>query len=494
MKTSADELINDGPQLEVPASAFFMLVITVFIDNLAATISSPVMPYYAQQFKISTAQIGYLFSAWSFSATVFAPVLTQWSDKIGRRPIIIMSLVGAGIANLMQSSALGFGSWGYSVFLFGRLFSGMWASVMATCNVYIADVCPEEFRASYVAKLTTVPAIAMLFGPGIGGGLSKLSPNYPILVDGVVTLFAAILVACYLPETPAFLRARRSHSTLNVASGKDQDNGVVPFSVHLLGVTQFLNGIAFSCIVSCSPLMMMERLDFDGLRVGFVTTAGSLSMIAVSVWAIPWAAGRVDSTHRIMAGLAGSAVGMLMLSVSYSACSVVCGTIIVFGAMAMRSASMTEMVGGFTDQSNRGKIFGLSQVYANVGRTVGPILATNMADRYGIGSAFVLGSTLTAVSAVFVILAARALKPKEQSIARRGSQYGEDWKDEVGSAADVEALGKHMAVLLARKHYKWVSNRDQVFRYLDQMIPELEIKDREVYKQAMDKMFQSKFA
>ncbi len=81
----------------------------MLIDALAGSLSKPVMPYYAMSFNVSTQNIGYSYGVWSFSTTVFAPFLTRLADKIGRRPVLIMSSVGAGTANLIQGSAMWFG-------------------------------------------------------------------------------------------------------------------------------------------------------------------------------------------------------------------------------------------------------------------------------------------------------------------------------------------------------------------------------------------------
>ena len=84
--------------------------------------------------------------------------------------------------------------------LFARGFSGIWAAVGSTCNVYLTDVASPEAFKTYSSKLSVVPGAAMLFGPTIGGGLSTFGLNVPIIFDGTVTLIAAGLVWIYLPE------------------------------------------------------------------------------------------------------------------------------------------------------------------------------------------------------------------------------------------------------------------------------------------------------
>lgn len=192
-------------ELEVPERAVYMVFLTVFMDILAATISTPVMPFYAARFGADTLQIGYLFAAWSFCSTVFAPLLGAAADRFGRRPILLAALIGAGCANVCQGlsvytidglsfdledgtigrtvgaddSTTGSGATdgshvrgvirllpalgpalGFYVFGFCRAFSGVFAAIGTVTNVYMADVIPKPLLGQYMAKMSVVGPLA----------------------------------------------------------------------------------------------------------------------------------------------------------------------------------------------------------------------------------------------------------------------------------------------------------------------------------------------
>ena len=113
-------LVDKPDSLEVPESMIYFVYMTLFIDTMAASISTPVMPYYAESFNVPVSWIGYLYATWSFSATVFAPMLGAMSDKWGRKRVIVMCLWGAGISNVIQGIAIFCGDFSFWVFLFGR--------------------------------------------------------------------------------------------------------------------------------------------------------------------------------------------------------------------------------------------------------------------------------------------------------------------------------------------------------------------------------------
>merc|ERR1719353_2081626 len=177
----------------------YFVYVVMFVDTLSSCISTPVVPFYVQSFGVPTAYIGYIYAAWSFSAAVFAPMLSSMADTWGRKRVLVACLVGAGIANVIQGLAIYCGSYGFWIFLFGRAFSGMWASVGATCNVYVSDVASGPLREKYLTQMAMTGPFALMLGPGLGGALATaFGNNMPVLIDGIITLFTATLVSQYL--------------------------------------------------------------------------------------------------------------------------------------------------------------------------------------------------------------------------------------------------------------------------------------------------------
>mmetsp|Transcript_56564 Transcript_56564/g.132695 ORF Transcript_56564/g.132695 Transcript_56564/m.132695 type:complete len:508 (+) Transcript_56564:76-1599(+) len=483
---------EDSPQIDVPGVAILMVCVTMFIDTLAGSISTPVMPYYAKAFDVSTANIGWLYGLWSFSSTVFAPWLTRLADRIGRRPVLIMSLVGAGTANIIQGVALMAGkNLGFKIFLFGRFFSGIWAAVGATCNVYITDVVPEEIRAPYIARISTVPLIAMLFGPGLGGGLAKLGLNIPVMIDGAITLFSAGLVSYYLPETPSYIRSKMC-SEAHAGEGGSKSSGSgkattpVPSVVYILGFGQFLGGIGFSTMLSSYAVFMLARFDFDTLRVGFSFMAGSIVMMMVNVWGVPFCKKHFSIAKSIVLGGLINSFGFFMFAHNDELWLCLFFFIMSMGGNALRGANSTAYLGSFSDSSNRGAVFGVSQMMMNAGRVVGPIVATHLADWYGVGVPFYLAGSMSGFSALLVLWvdSVASLPPKELSepmLKKQATSFGSDWKDEHGTHKEVEDLGNFVADLLSKRHYQWVSKKAEVEALLDKLLPELQTTDRDSY-------------
>lgn len=477
--------LDSEPRLEVPETAVHMVYLTIFLDTLAASISTPMMPYYAKSFGVSVSMIGWLYAAWSFSSTVFAPQLGVLADKWGRRPVLLMSLCGAGVANLIQGFAPNF-----YVFLFGRCFSGVWAAVGATCNIYITDVAPEPILPGYLSKMAAVPMFAIMFGPGLGGGLAKFGLNVPIVVDGVVTLFSCLVVSQYLPETPAFKRMTCRSECKSSGKPAAQIAAVpVPRIINLLGFANFLSGISFSSFLSAFAIFMQARHGFDTLHVGFSFVYNAIIMLLTNIWVVPWLQKRFTKFQvPFLGGLINGIAYFAIVSVNWLPFTF-CALAAMAVGSGIKNGSNTLVISSFAHTSNRGKIFGRMMLYTNAGRIVGPIVALHL-EQYSSGMAFIFAGAVGLTSAsIILLLGMTQVKASSVSLegepVRRRSGYGQAWEDEEGSKDDIESLGRFVSDLLSKRHYKWVSRRAEIEKLLQMLLPEMETTDPEAYAKSL---------
>lgn len=481
--------------LEVPESMIYFVFMVMFVDTMASCISTPVMPYYAQSFGVPDTWIGYLYAAWSFSATVFAPMLSSMADKWGRKRVLVTCLAGAGIANVIQGLAIKCGSFGFWIFLFGRAFSGVWASVGATCNVYITDVAGSDtLREKYLGQLAMVPIIAIMVGPGLGGGLAAaFGNNVPVMIDGLMTLFAAGITHYNMVETPAFLRSQQENSSLAKGVSEVREVPAVPYAIHIVGVVSFLGSIASQGNLSVYALFFQKNYAFNTLYMGFLFMGVAVAMLLTNVLIVPQLKKR-SMAPRQMACIGGvvSSLGTVSLGASgylgnlhVSLLAMYTGSI----GGGIQMSQFSAVVASFTDVLNRGRIFGIVQTYQNCGKILGPIAATHIAVQglpmMGVsafmGLPFILNGGLTFVAAFGILSARKAAEPKA-TLTKRLTAFGDSWQDEKGSDEDILAMGRYVSQLLTERHYKWVSRRAEIELIFEQMLPQLETSDRESYE------------
>src|SRR5207302_11177057 len=159
-------------------SPLLVIFITVFIHLVGFGIVIPVLPFYVEgtKFNASPRMVGLLFASYSIMQLIFTPVLGRLSDRHGRRPILLISLLGTCAGFLI----LGFAGALWMLFL-GRIIDGISGGNISTAQAYIADVTTKEDRAKGMGLIGAAFGLGFVFGPAIGRVLSRRGINVPFL-------------------------------------------------------------------------------------------------------------------------------------------------------------------------------------------------------------------------------------------------------------------------------------------------------------------------
>src|SRR3989475_8773020 len=247
-------------------SPLLVIFITVFIDLVGFGIVIPVLPFYAQgtMFGATPREVGLLFASYSVMQLVFAPVLGRLSDKYGRRPVLLISLLGTSVGFLI----LGFATALWMLFL-GRIIDGISGGNISTAQAYIADITTKENRAKGMGLIGAAFGLGFVFGPAIGGILSRWGTNVPFLFAGGLAFANAILLYFTLPETvtpdhPARVSAASGRGWKQVLDALRQ-----PQLAFVL-IIYFLSIVAFSIMTAVFALFMMFRLGYDPWHSGWI--------------------------------------------------------------------------------------------------------------------------------------------------------------------------------------------------------------------------------
>jgi MFS transporter, DHA1 family, tetracycline resistance protein len=187
-----------------------LILITVLIDLLSATILVPVIPYLVRQYRDDAFTIGALAAAFAALQFLSTPLLGALSDRVGRKPVIVLSLLGTALSLIV------FGFAGSLIVLFAaRMLDGLTGANTSTAQAYIADVSPPEQRARNFGLLGASFGVAFVLGPALGGFLSQFSLQLPAFVAAGLALLNTLLVVAFLPES--LPKERREKQPLTLA-------------------------------------------------------------------------------------------------------------------------------------------------------------------------------------------------------------------------------------------------------------------------------------
>ena len=358
-------------------SPLLVIFITVFIDLVGFGIVIPVLPYYAEgtKFGATPSQIGLLFASYSVMQLVFSPVLGRLSDKYGRRPVLLTSLLGTAFGFLI----LGFATTLSMLFL-GRIIDGISGGNISTAQAYIADVTTKENRAKGMGLIGAAFGLGFVFGPAIGGILSRWGINVPFLFAGGLALANAVLLYFTLPETvtpdhPARVSAASGRSWTQLFAALREPALAFVMSIYFLSI------IAFSIMTAVFSLFMLFRFGYDPWHVGWIFAFVGIVSAIIQGGLIGKLVKRFGEPALVIAGALLFSASLFITPFVTVGMGVV--GILLIGGMssagnALMAPALTSLGSKSASARDQGSVLGVMQSVASLARAVGPTLAAGL--------------------------------------------------------------------------------------------------------------------
>src|SRR5213596_916402 len=168
----------------------------VFVNLIGFGIIVPLLPFYAESFGASPLVIGLLFAVFSLCQLAAAPALGDLSDRYGRRPILIFSLLGTVVSFVMLAMAHSI-----AMLFLARIVDGLSGGNISTARAYVADVTEPKDRARAYGLIGAAFGLGFIMGPALSGMLATVSYTAPIWAAAALTLVATAMAWLWLPET-----------------------------------------------------------------------------------------------------------------------------------------------------------------------------------------------------------------------------------------------------------------------------------------------------
>src|SRR5258708_19224782 len=178
-------------------SPLFLMAFTIFIDFTGFGLVIPLLPFWAQHLGANAVGVGLILTIYALAQFIFTPILGSLSDRYGRRPVIIASLVIEAIALVLSALANTL-----PLLFVARFIGGVGSSNIGSAQAVVSDVTPPEGRARGMGLIGAAIGMGFVVGPAIGGVLAPLGPPIPFSVAPVVSVVNTLLVNLFLPETP----------------------------------------------------------------------------------------------------------------------------------------------------------------------------------------------------------------------------------------------------------------------------------------------------
>ena len=374
-------------------SPLVVIFITVFIDLLGFGIIIPLLPFYAQSFGASAFEIGLLGTSFSLMQFLFSPIWGRWSDRVGRKPIILVGLLGSCLSYVTLALATSL-----PTLFIARIVGGIAGANIPTAQAYIADVTTPENRAKGMGMVGAAFGLGFIFGPALGGVLSRISPETPMWC--AAALCGANMVAAWflLPESRVATASMRTLGRMEAFRHATKK----PTLVILLAI-YFIVVMAFSGFEATFALFSEARFGYTAASIGFLFAFIGVVLALVQGVLVGRVVKRIGERRLIPFAITSIAVSIGMLPFVWNVPGLLVALALLAVGMGFNSPSITSMVSRLSDADDQGGILGLASSLASLGRVAGPAWGGYLYDRFGMTTPYLTASALLFIAFVVAL-------------------------------------------------------------------------------------------
>lgn len=390
-------------------TSLFILFLIVFIDLIGFGMVIPFLSYYAREYGASGVTVGAVVGVYSIMQFFFAPVWGRLSDRIGRRPVILISLVASCLGYFMfafaRSLALLFAS---------RVIAGVGGANIGTAQAYIADTTTHENRAKGMGLIGAAFGLGFILGPPMSGALSHFGGKHgmaenmlPGLVAGSLSLTSLLVAAFVLGESKA------PDATVRTGLPPQFDRRVwKQMTTHAIVLaimsTLFIGLLAVAGMETSVTLHARDRFNFKPLDLAYFFLFMGVIVAAIQGGLIGKLSRRLGEKSLVAVGMASFTVGLALIPGIYQVSMLYVVAFFLAVGQGLTYPSLMSMVTKASPAREHGSMLGLATAVGSLARFVGPIISGLLYDLAQARGAF-YGSAVLTFIALMIALSMRRM-------------------------------------------------------------------------------------
>ena len=360
-KNNADDFVFD--------KRLYVIFLIIFTEVLGFSIVLPLIPFLGLSFGLTPLQIGLITSVFSFCQLFASPITGKLSDHFGRKPLFILSQI---------STFLGFIFLGFAttaiLLITARLIDGLLGSNMTVSQAYISDITEPKHRTRVYGYSSGVFGAGLIFGPVIGGLLSRINYSVPMFFAAAITLVSVALVVFFLPETIIKKTEKISLSFNDIIPVDDVERFLKTPKVRNSLLMFFVYNIGFFLFISNFGLLAEAQFDVDADQVGFYMTWIGIIRVFVQTVLITRILRGLGENRTLVTGFFSMTISMLTLAFSPEYMFVFVPLIfLAYGTGVSRPILTSELTTNVT-QKETATILGVNNSLNSVAQIITPIL------------------------------------------------------------------------------------------------------------------------
>lgn len=406
-----------------------VIFVTVFIDLIGFGMIIPLNPYLAREFGANPLKVGLLMTIFSLMQFVFSPMWGALSDRIGRRPIILMSLLGSAISHTWFAFA---GS--YLTLFLARLFAGLFGANISTAMAYIADVTKPEERSKGMGMIGAAFGLGFLLGPFLGGILGEVGthlgsqppfgPSFAAIGAGLICFVNFIAAIFVLKETNTTRSVRERKPRLMLLAHHLSNP-----KVNILMIGFFLLSFGMANMEASLFMYVQDQFQWSLARASFGFAYVGLVMVFTQGYLIRKLMPKYGEKNLLMIGLGLCVFGFLGIGIFQTIPLLAVSVTLLGLGTGFANPAFSGLISVLTPANKQGETLGVTQSLSALGRILGPALGGWAYGYYGRPSPFLFASALTAAAWIFIVMIRKQIQ-SPNSFTKQSTMAAESFSDE----------------------------------------------------------------
>jgi predicted MFS family arabinose efflux permease len=338
------------------------------VDLIGFGIVVPILPFWAEHFGANGLLLGLLLTSHAAMQFIFAPRWGRLSDRIGRRPVMLMTIAGTTLALL----ALGFADSLAQIFL-ARVLSGIFGANTSVATAYLTDVTEESERTRWMGMVGASFAVGFTLGPPIGGLLAPLGHGVPMLAAAALSFVNLVWAVIRLPEPER--REQQSAAPLT-----NRLEVLRQPAIGRICAVYFLFSLAVTQLETTFAFFMSHRFGYDAFGVAMVMFGMAIVMGGIQGGGMKRLAARFRERQLVLGGLVLMSVAFACVPWPGSVAWLMLPLLLAAIGRGISQPPMMSLVSLSAEPGSRGIVMGVFQSCASASRVLGPVVAGALYD------------------------------------------------------------------------------------------------------------------
>jgi DHA1 family tetracycline resistance protein-like MFS transporter len=340
-----------------------VLFSVVIVDLIGFGIVVPVLPFYARQYGASATVLGFLLMGYAGAQFLLAPLWGRLSDRVGRRPVLLLTIGGTALSLLLLGLAPSL-AWIFAA----RILGGAFAANVSVASAFIADVTAESERTRWMGMLGASFGIGFLLGPAVGGLLAPLGYGVPMLAAAGLAAANLVHAAFSLPEP-------ERHGTAETAVEQTRIGVLRDVRVRRLCSANLAFSLGVTQLETVFPFFMMDRFHYDAREVAFLLVGMAVVMGGIQGGGMKALSARFREKSLVLAGSVLLALGFVAVPEAPTVALLLLPLAVAAAGRAVVQPALMSLASLSAAAGSRGTVMGTFQSSASLARVVGPVLA-----------------------------------------------------------------------------------------------------------------------